>query len=347
MASLVALVALSLVSVAAVVALSRVRVLEEQRLTTGWSTSRLWSPALGGRTTVRLLLPTAYADRPERPLAVGLPAARLLRQLPQLDPVHRRRGAERDERGAGGDAGRRPGRLLLRLAGRARLGDVPHGRAAGPAGRRYRASDRRSIAGTSMGGLGALGYAARHPGAFVAAASFSGIVHTRQSTDESRAYLGLLRDQGEHPYRLWGAPNVDADRWAAHNPYDLAPRLTDDPAVHLGGRRPARTAEPRRADDPIEPSLLAENEALARAPDLAGRTGRRSTSTARDPTTGPTGSGSCTAPGRCSFLSSSRTRRALPAGAAVTLRERKERPSLILPPDTSGALLRCSKSEAT
>ncbi len=62
---LIALVVLALVSVAAVVALSRVRVLDEQRLTDRVVDIRLWSPALRGRTTVRLLLPAAYADRPE------------------------------------------------------------------------------------------------------------------------------------------------------------------------------------------------------------------------------------------------------------------------------------------
>jgi diacylglycerol O-acyltransferase / trehalose O-mycolyltransferase len=36
---------------------------------------------------------------------------------------------------------------------------------------RYRASDVRAVAGVSMGGLGALDYAARHPGMFRAAAS--------------------------------------------------------------------------------------------------------------------------------------------------------------------------------
>ncbi|MET7339281.1 alpha/beta hydrolase family protein [Nonomuraea sp. NPDC005650] len=38
----------------------------------------------------------------------------------------------------------------------------------------YRAGDRQAIAGLSMGGGGAIGYAARFPGRFTAAASFSG-----------------------------------------------------------------------------------------------------------------------------------------------------------------------------
>ena len=54
----------------------------------------------------------------------------------------------------------------------------------------YGAAEPRAIAGVSMGGLGALGYAARHPGMFRAVASFSGIVHTRLTPGHR---LGLSR----------------------------------------------------------------------------------------------------------------------------------------------------------
>jgi diacylglycerol O-acyltransferase / trehalose O-mycolyltransferase len=68
----------------------------------------------------------------------------------------------------------------------------------------YRARDRRVIAGLSMGGLGALDYAARNPGLFAVAASFSGIVHTQLSKDHSQHYLNLLSSEGEDPLALWG-----------------------------------------------------------------------------------------------------------------------------------------------
>jgi diacylglycerol O-acyltransferase/trehalose O-mycolyltransferase len=45
----------------------------------------------------------------------------------------------------------------------------------------YRAKSRAAVAAVSMGCLGALDCAARHPGQYTAAASFSGIVHTRMS----------------------------------------------------------------------------------------------------------------------------------------------------------------------
>jgi diacylglycerol O-acyltransferase / trehalose O-mycolyltransferase len=88
--------------------------------------------------------------------------------------------------------------------------------------RAYRAGDRRAIAGLSMGGFGALAYAARHPGMFAAAASYSGLLHPR---GDARAITGLVDSQGEDGAELWGDPNRDARRWAAHDPADLAARL--------------------------------------------------------------------------------------------------------------------------
>jgi diacylglycerol O-acyltransferase / trehalose O-mycolyltransferase len=91
---------------------------------------------------------------------------------------------------------------------------------------RYRASGTRAVAGVSMGGLGAMAYAARHPGAFRAAASFSGVLDTRGTTGaRGRFVLGLLAAEGERGMDLWGDPHSHARIWAAHNPADLAPRL--------------------------------------------------------------------------------------------------------------------------
>ena len=89
----------------------------------------------------------------------------------------------------------------------------------------YRASIVAAVAGASMGGLGALDYAAHHPGMFTVAASLSGIVHTRLSNDESRGYLGLIQSQGGDPLALWDDPDANIDTLKQHNPYDLAPQL--------------------------------------------------------------------------------------------------------------------------
>ena len=128
----------------------------------------------------------------------------------------------------------------------------------------YRAGDRRAVAGLSMGGLGALGYAARHPGAFTAAASFSGIAHTRLDDDEPRRYLDLVRAYGEDPPALWGDPVADSGAWAAHNPFDLVPALAGTRLyVACGDGRPGPFDAPGAPVDAIEAALGRENAALA------------------------------------------------------------------------------------
>jgi S-formylglutathione hydrolase FrmB len=92
--------------------------------------------------------------------------------------------------------------------------------------RGYHAGEQRAVAGLSMGGLGAMAYAARHPGMFRAAAAFSGVLHTRTSYGAGpRGITRLIEGNGEDPLGLWGDPDQQAKVWAAHNPYDLVPRL--------------------------------------------------------------------------------------------------------------------------
>jgi S-formylglutathione hydrolase FrmB len=130
--------------------------------------------------------------------------------------------------------------------------------------RDYRASAVMAVAGASMGGLGALAYAARHPGLFRAAASFSGIADTRLSPQESMRYVDLVRSQGEDPTHLWGDPRRDAAVWAAHNPYDLAPQLRGTQLfIAVGTGQPGPLDPAGTAASTIESSLAAENAALA------------------------------------------------------------------------------------
>jgi diacylglycerol O-acyltransferase/trehalose O-mycolyltransferase len=130
--------------------------------------------------------------------------------------------------------------------------------------RDYRASKVMAVAGASMGGLGALAYAARHPGLFRAAASFSGIVDTRLTPQESMGYMDLVRSQGENPSHLWGDPRDDSAVWAAHNPYDLAPRLRGTRLfVAVGTGQPGPLDPAGTAASTTESSLAAENAALA------------------------------------------------------------------------------------
>jgi diacylglycerol O-acyltransferase/trehalose O-mycolyltransferase len=79
----------------------------------------------------------------------------------------------------------------------------------------------RAVAGLSMGGYGALSYAARHPGTFGAAASFSGALEIGSEA-------------------AWGPRSSNEARWRAHLPISIATRLRSLDLVELrtGDGRP-------------------------------------------------------------------------------------------------------------
>ena len=89
---------------------------------------------------------------------------------------------------------------------------------------RYRAAPTRVIAGVSMGGYGAIAYAAKRPGMFAGAASFSGLLHTTRRGMPAFVALMLLRER-EQRHALWGSPRRHRALWLANDPYELAPRL--------------------------------------------------------------------------------------------------------------------------
>jgi diacylglycerol O-acyltransferase / trehalose O-mycolyltransferase len=131
--------------------------------------------------------------------------------------------------------------------------------------RKYRSGNDRMVAGLSMGGFGALSYAARHPGFFKAAASFSGVVHTtyegKRSTD---LVQGLVQSAGNDPNALWGDPVTDTRIWAAHNPFDLAHRLRGIPVfLSAGNGRPGPLDPPDAQPDGLEQLLGEQSVALA------------------------------------------------------------------------------------
>lgn len=84
--------------------------------------------------------------------------------------------------------------------------------------RDYRAGAVRSVAGVSTGGYGAIMMAEHHPGAFAAAASYSGILNT---TFFSMPQIidGIVLRENLDPNSLWGDPTANAALWAADNPY--------------------------------------------------------------------------------------------------------------------------------
>jgi S-formylglutathione hydrolase FrmB len=83
----------------------------------------------------------------------------------------------------------------------------------------------RAIAGLSMGGGGAMSYAARHPDLFVSASSFSGAVDTNSPTIWPVAQAGGLSDGSHSPGAIFGQRATEEVRWHAHNPTDLAQNL--------------------------------------------------------------------------------------------------------------------------
>jgi S-formylglutathione hydrolase FrmB len=84
----------------------------------------------------------------------------------------------------------------------------------------------RAIAGLSMGGFGAMSYAARHPDLFVSAGSFSGAVDTADGGPaEALVYKQLHNQFGTPDERVWGDYTTDEVRWRAHNPPDLSTNL--------------------------------------------------------------------------------------------------------------------------
>lgn len=129
--------------------------------------------------------------------------------------------------------------------------------------RQFRSGPQRVIAGLSMGGFGALSYAARHPGLFRAAASFSGVVDTTyQGTRSTDLVEKIAAGSGADPLDLWGDPVANATTWAAHNPFDLAQRLRGIPIyLSAGNGQPGPFDPPTSGMDPLE-QLLGEQSAV-------------------------------------------------------------------------------------
>jgi diacylglycerol O-acyltransferase / trehalose O-mycolyltransferase len=128
--------------------------------------------------------------------------------------------------------------------------------------RGYGAGSRRAVAGLSMGGLGAMVYAARRPRAFRAAASFSGVLHPLGSP---AIWLGLFSGYTDDPRAVWGDPRADRGVWRRHDPTALLPALAGIPLfVSSGDGRPGPLDEGRGDDDPTEREIGAETRAFVR-----------------------------------------------------------------------------------
>jgi S-formylglutathione hydrolase FrmB len=134
---------------------------------------------------------------------------------------------------------------------------------------RYRAGTERAVAGLSMGGFGAMSYAARHRGMFRAVAAFSAAGQTQRHAWIVQASLTL---SGYDFNLLWGDPIRQARIWRAHDPYALARRLVDVPLfVSCGNGDPGPLDPPGAPRDGLEAVLLEAGIDLAnRVRELGG-----------------------------------------------------------------------------
>jgi S-formylglutathione hydrolase FrmB len=117
------------------------------------------------------------------------------------------------------------------------------------------ARGKRAIAGFSMGGFGAMSYAARHPDLFVAASSFSGALDLGKPGGNVPGRLGVA------PWGPWDGPEV---RWRGHNPVDLAGNLRGLAlSVLTGDGRAGGPLGGGGDDDVLEGAVHAESAAFA------------------------------------------------------------------------------------
>ncbi|KAF4407982.1 alpha/beta hydrolase [Streptomyces lycii] len=120
----------------------------------------------------------------------------------------------------------------------------------------YGAGGARAVAGMSMGGFGAISYAARRPDLFRAAASFSGVVHPLHPR-LLPMFTGFKDLTGVDLGPLWGDPVAQRHIWRAHDPYHLAHRLRGTPVyLSAGDGNPGPLDPPGQPGDPEDPEAM-------------------------------------------------------------------------------------------
>lgn len=130
--------------------------------------------------------------------------------------------------------------------------------------REFGMGSKQAVAGLSMGGQGALLYAARHPGMFRSAASFSGSVHPLNSAGSIARLQGFFAHDGNDPDNVWGDPVAQRDVWEDHDPYYLANTLKTLPLyLSCGDGTPGPYDVPGSGIGPIEADFHDQNLALA------------------------------------------------------------------------------------
>lgn len=120
----------------------------------------------------------------------------------------------------------------------------------------------RAAAGLSMGGNGALHYAARHPDLFVAAASFSGANDVFEPVIEPITETTGI-SEGDTPGAVFGPRATEEIRWRGSNPVDLAGNLRDTwVSLAFGNGMPGGPGGGGLPLDPIEYAVHDANVTL-------------------------------------------------------------------------------------
>lgn len=134
---------------------------------------------------------------------------------------------------------------------------------------KFRASRSRAAVGVSMGGFGALNYAAHNPWMFRYVASMSSYVDLNDPAVRLELALGTARE-GIDIKQVWGDPVKNAEVWQAHNPAAM-PRAFRGMHIHLSaGSSQIGPLDTGRPADDVLVSVLGE------AP-LSGQTERFAT----------------------------------------------------------------------
>ncbi|MEU8603625.1 alpha/beta hydrolase family protein [Streptomyces parvulus] len=129
--------------------------------------------------------------------------------------------------------------------------------------RDWGAGGNRVVAGLSMGGQGALSYAARHPGMFRAAAAYSGSAHPLLNDESTNRILGFFAGQGDDPLRVWGDPVAQRRIWQSHDPFHLARRLKSIPVYLSCGDGTTGPLDAPGSTSALEADFNRQNQALA------------------------------------------------------------------------------------
>ncbi|WP_020673667.1 alpha/beta hydrolase [Amycolatopsis nigrescens] len=125
----------------------------------------------------------------------------------------------------------------------------------------------RALAGLSMGGFGAMSYAARHPDLFCAAASFSGALDTNRHTWVTGV---AARRDGGHFDSIWGSRLTNETQWRAHNPWDLAENLRGMSLVLRTGNGLPGPLDEHPLPNPVEAIVYHESLRMHRRLDELG-----------------------------------------------------------------------------